>query len=812
MRLPLDLAFAVRSARRRPGFTLVLLAALALGIGLTTAIFSVFYGVLLKPLAFREPDRLALVMEKLPRIPTPINMPPASALELSANPAFSQAAIFRSSSRNLESGDRPERVECLRASAGLLPLLGITPARGRAFTRGEDEGGARVAMISENFARSRFGDANALGKKLDLDGVEYRIAGILPAGFVFPMAGMSQAGGNADVWIPLSLTAAERSPQNSDFSYSLIARLRPGVTAAQAQLAAHAAIERILSAFPPAARGRVKLEAAVLPLKEQVVGNSRRLLWLLLGAVAALLLVSCLNVSNMLLSRALERRRELSVRAALGASAKRIAIQLLNETLLLFLCGGALGALSAVWLERALIRLLPANLPRLEEIHVDARVLAFAVAASLATGLLFGLAPALATLRRDLAAGLHESSRSLTRSRGVGTIRRSLVTAQIALAFVLLTAAGLLIRSFFVVLDHQAALRTDKVLTFGIALPARQYLSAAAATEFYRELARRFDRMPGVLSTTFGTDIPLENKSGRLITAEHMSGAASPVVFNTDIEGAYFQTMGLPIVTGRALNERDRADSELVAVVNRAFGKAFWPGESPINRRFKFGSAGTPAPWVRIVGVAADSAARAPDSPAAPRIYIPFDQERYAAAKREAWFAIRTQGDSLSIAHSVEAAVHSLDPQLPVMKLRSMDQVVSAAVAPRAANTWLIGVFALAALLLSSLGVYGVVAHSVAERTREIGMRMALGACGSDIFASVLREGGRLTVLGLAIGALISFALSRVIQALLFGVTPQDPVTRGVVIVAIALTVFAAVLAPSWRAMRVDPCVALRDE
>jgi predicted permease len=750
-------------------------------------------------------------MEKLPQIPVPINLPPAQALELSVNPAFAATAIFISSSRNLQSSDRPERIDTLRASAGLMPLLGASPICGRAFTQQEEDHDLRLAVISDALEHRRFGNESALGRTLSLDGISYEVIGILPPGLSFPTSGMSQSR-DADLWIPLSLTPEERSPQNPDYSYSLIARLRPGFTANEAQAAARNAIERIQSKLPPSMRGKIQIQALVLPLKEQVLAGARRLLWLLLGTVGALLLISCVNVSNLLLNRAVARRREFALRVALGADSKAIVRQLLNETLLLFFVGGMLGVLCAAFSEQALVRLLPQDLARLQEVQISWPVLGFAVAISIATGLLFGLMPAIGALRGDLAQSLSDGSRSQSAGRSAGRTLRILVIGQVALAFVLLTSAGLFLRSFSVVLERQAPLRTDRILSFGVALPEGRYPAISGGLAFYRELSRRLQAIPGVLSVGLGTDIPLENTSGRLISVERPAMNANPVVYNTDVEGAYFQTLGLRILAGRLLTAQDRNGSEPVAIVNRSFGKAFWSAEHLLNRRFKFGPPSLPGPWVRIVGVVADSAARSPDQPAEPRIYVPVDQDPYAArAMRQAWFVLRSQGDALTLKQSVQDAVRSLDPAMPLIKPRSMEQVVSAATAPRGANTWLITVFSLAALLLSALGIYGVIAQSVSQRTREIAMRMAVGASHSNIVRMVLWQGGRLVFIGLAVGIPASFATSRLIRTLLYGVSPDDAITRLVIVLVIALTVLIALLFPLWRAIQVDPQAALRE-
>ncbi len=813
MQLTQDLLFALRSARQRPAFTVVLVGALALGIGLTTAIFSVFYGVLLKPLPFHNPSRLVLVREKLPKlVPIPINLPASDALEFAQSPAFSDTAIFVSSARNMGSGARPERVDCLRASFRLLQVLGLSPAMGRDFTRQEDDSSVPVAMISEGLAQRLFGGQGPLGKSLLLDGRPYQVIGVLPRGLVFPTHGMLQESTNADVWIPLSLTPEERAVQNDNYDFSLIARLRDSFTLAQAEQVEQSVVNRIASRMRPEIRAQMDLGVAVLPLKNQIVADSRRLLILLMSAVGALLLISCVNISNMLLSRAIARRRELAVRTAIGATARRLVSQMLHENLFFFILGGSLGALCAWWSQAGLIHLLPPDLPRAHDIQMNAIVLAFTLAVSFATGLIFGLAPALGSLRMDLTTALQEGSRSQSGGRVAGRARRLLVAGQIALAFVLLMAAGLFMRSFFAVLDQQSQLRTEHVLTFGLALPEQQYTNISSVQVFERQLSTKLRALPGAMSAGFGTDLPLEGQWERLISPDRVASPAQPVIDYTNVEGDYFRSLGIRLDAGRLLNEHDKKGSEPVAVVNEAFGRTFWPGENPLNHRFKFGPPDSKMGWIRIVGVIANSNARKPDEPVDPHAWCPFEQDPDNGGQRQVWFVLRTQEPALSLASAVRRTVHSLDPRLPVIKLRSMEQVLSVAVAPRSANTWLVTVFAIAALLLTALGVYGVIAHSVAERTRDIGIRMALGALRSDVLKSILWDGVRLAAIGLAIGVPAFFAVSHFLRSLVYGVSTNDAITIAAVIATLALTTFAAILIPSWRAIHIDPYLALRDE
>jgi len=810
-RLLQDFTWAIRMARRKPVFTVVLIGALALGIGLTTAVFSVFYGVLLRPLPFQDPGHLVLVKERLPKvIPFPINMPAAHAIEFAQNETFSDTAVFISGQRNVD-GAPPERITCLRASWRLLPLLGLTPARGRGFTQQDDRDGAAVALVSEAFAIRRFGGGDPLGRTLLMDRRPYQVIGVLPEAVAFPLHGMQQ-GDAAEVWVPLSLTPDERSPRSVDYSYSLLARLRADATVTQATQAAMPAVRRILDGLPSTIRSEAELGAAITPIQEELVGDSRRLLFLLLGAVGALLLISCSNVSNMLLSRSVVRRREIAVRTALGASSGRIVWQLLHENLLLFVVGGTLGALCAIASQQAFLSVLPSNLPRPRDLHIDITVLAFTLAMSVVTGLIFGLAPALGSLQMDLRTALQDSSRGTSAGRLIGTMRKILVVGQIALTVVLLTSAGLLVKSFFLALDKEAQLQTEQVITFGVALPREQYPAPDSAMAFYRELSDRLRSVPTVKSIGLGTDIPLEGRGGRLISPDQTAASSQPLVLDyTGVEGAYFQSLAMPLVAGRWFDAHDRQGGELVAVVNEAFGRGFWPGKSAVDRRFKIGPPSSDSPWIRIVGVVGNVSGREAGM-IAPHAYIPLDQEPLGGLKYQAAFVLRTSGPALNVANVVRNAVQSLDPALPVLRLRSMEQVVSGAVASRSANAQLVALFGLAALLLSALGVYGVVAYSVSERTREIGIRLALGAARSTVWRWAAWEGVRLAIVGLVVGLPAALGVGSLIRTLLYGVSPQDAVTLIVVAAAVGVTSIIGTLIPSWRAMRVDPMIAVRND
>lgn len=810
-RLVQDFTLAVRVARRKPAFTGVLIGALTLGIGLTTAVFSVFYGVLLRPLPFQDPTRLVLVQERLPKvIPFPINMPAAHAMEFARSEAFADTAIFISGQRNVD-GTPPERVTCLRASWRLLPLLGLSPARGRSFSEREDRDGAAVALVSEPFAMTRFSGRDPVGSTLLMDQRPYLVIGVLPETIAFPMHGMQQ-GDAADVWVPLSLSPDERSARSVDYSYSLLARLGSGVTVSQATQAAMPAVGRILEGLPPSIRSQAELGAAITPIQEELVSDSRRLLFLLLGAVGALLLISCSNVSNLLLSRSVARRREIAVRTALGASSGRIVWQMLHENLLLFIVSGTLGALCAIWSQRAFLSVLPSNLPRPRDLHIDSTVLVFTLTVSVVTGVIFGLAPALGSLQTDMRSALQEGAHGMSAGRLIGTIRKLLVVSQIALTVVLLMSAGLLVKSFFLALDREAQLQTPEVITFGIALPREQYPAPESTIAFYRELSDRLRQVPNVTSIGLGTDIPLEGRGGRLISPDQTAANSQPIVLDyTGVEGAYFQTLAVPLLAGRLFDAHDRQGGELVAIVNEAFGRTFWPGRSAVDHRFKIGPPSSDSPWIRVVGVVGNVSGREAGV-IAPHAYVPLDQEPLGGFKYQAAFVLRTSGPALNIANVVRNAVQSLDPALPILRLRTMEQVVSGAVAPRSANARLVALFGIAALVLSALGIYGVVAYSVSERTREIGIRLALGAARSTVWRWAAWEGVRLALIGLALGLPAALAVGSVIRTLLYGVSPQDASTLLIVALAVGLTSLAGTLIPSWRAMRVDPMIAVRND
>jgi putative ABC transport system permease protein len=485
---------------------------------------------------------------------------------------------------------------------------------------------------------------------------------------------------------------------------------------------------------------------------------------------------------------------------------------MLHENLPLFLAGGLLGAVCAVGSQSLLIRVLPPDLPRTGDIQMDGSVLAFTIALSVAAGLVFGLLPATGSLKADLITPLREGSRGQSQGSRTSRLRRSLVVTQLALAFVLLTSAGLLLRSFLSVLDEQRGARTEHAVTFAVPAPDNRYPDGEAMGRLYADIAARLTRLPNVRSVGYASDIPFEGHWQRLITPNHSSTAAQPVVSCTEIAGDYFQALGLRLINGRPFDTHDRKGTQPVIIVNEAFVRTFWPGNEAVGRSLEFGGDDSRKPSSQVIGVVADTREYSPDERPRPHIYISADQNGYGVLGGQAWFAVSTTGEGNALFNLIRAEVRNVDPSLPVVKLRTMGEVFSTAVAPRRANTWLVSVFALTAVLLTSLGVYGVVAQSVAQRTREIGIRMALGAEHRQVLRSVLWEGGKMVLIGLVAGAAASLAVSRLIQSLLYAVSSNDAAASAASAFALALATLCAVALPAWRATRVDPQVALRDE
>lgn len=813
-RLFQDACFGIRMVRKSPVFTLVVVATLGLGIGANTAIFSIVNAVLLRPLPYRDPGQLFLIREVIPAVsPNPLSVPAPDILEFQEHThSFSRVAGFDPLLVNFSGGGEPERVRAVRVSSNLFDMLGVPPLRGRAFRPQEDQGENNVVVLSYPLWERRFGgDTSIIGRKVFLDSQPFLVVGVMPRDFSFPLKGFSS--GPADLWVPLALTPQEKAAHGDNFNYGVLARIKPGVSLVEARSDVDLVSQGIFQSYPASVRDSFTLHAVLLPLRERVVFRVRKLLLLLLGAVGFVLLIACANVANMLLSRAMDRKVEISVRAALGAGRGRLLQMLLTECLLLSLLGGMLGLLLGYWSTRFMASLLPSNIPRLEAIGVDVNVLVFTAAIAVLTGIIFGLAPALSISRKDLMSSIRQGGRENGKGGYQKIVSATLVISQVALALVLLCGATLLLRSFFNARGVDAGFNRDHLLTFSVNLPEDNYSKALDVTGFYRRLRVQMERLPGVRLVGYASSLPLEAGWTRIMTAqdhpELSKGTLTPIAHSV-VGGTYFRALGIPLRQGRLLNDVDRLQQRKVVIVSQNTARHYWPGENPVGRKLKWGPPRSQSPWLTVVGVVGDVKQGALDQSTGYHTYVPVSQE--IEPVRLMYFVAKTQLPPMAVFSSIKEIVAGLDPQVPVAQVRTMDQVVSQSLAPRRFNTVLITAFALVALLLAGIGLYGVISYSVSRRRHEIGIRIALGAEPGRVRGLIVRQAAKLTAIGVFLGLGASLLVSRALSKLLFEIAPYDPSTMlaaGMVLAAISIL---ASYIPARRACRVNPVRALRCE
>jgi putative ABC transport system permease protein len=813
---------------KSPGFTIVAVLTVALGIGANTAIFSIVNAVLLRPLAYKDSPSLVNIWGKFEKDGIPQNWisEPEYWDLLDHNESFSQMAAYSlGGSANLTSADsQPVQVSTANATASLLPMLGIAPALGRTFSADEDQPGhAHFALLSYGRWQSQFGgDPNILSKSIQLDGNKYAIVGVLPKQF--------SLGGKQDLWTPLGLDRARPQDRGSHYLH-VITHLKPGVDSAQASAALTRFASDLLRAYPNSyGRGDEKnFTMYMVPVKEQLVSKVRPALLVLLGAVAFVLLIACANVANLLLAHASAREKELAIRAALGAGRIRLVRQLLTESLILAFAGGLLGLGLAYWGVDALRALVPANTPRMNEVQLDPLVLAFTFGVSLLTGLIFGLAPAWHIARTDLRETLNEAGRGTSASGGSRRLRSVLVVSELALAVLLLVGAGLLIRSFSRLLDVSPGFETQHLLTLELSLPEKTYPDGAPVQNFFAQLMVRVNAVPGIQAAGAVSQMPLSDSynSGTVFfedtsipdipRLQNLGNLPYLEIDQREAAPGYFQAMQIPLVRGRLLNDGDDASGQLVAVVDANFAHRFWPHGYAIGQHVAIDTIPNVKPqtprWRTIVGVVGHVKHYALDTEGREQIYFPHRQPFYGVfASRDMTLAVRTSLEPTSMTSAIREQVSALDKDLPLYNIATMDHLVSASVAQPRLNLSLLVAFATLALVLAAVGVYGVMAYAVTQRTQEFGIRMALGASPADVLKQVFLEGGRLAALGLAIGLVAALALTRLMASLLFGVKPSDPVTLGMAAALLAFVALAACYIPARRATRVDPLVALRYE
>jgi predicted permease len=804
-----DIKYAVRGLLKRPGFTVIALITLALGIGANTAIFSVVNAVLLRPLPFQNPEQLVIVWEDATFVGFPRNTPaPANYVDWkNQNQSFVDMAATAEKSFNLTGDGEPERVQAYSVNANFFPLLGVQPLLGRGFLPEEDRpGGNKVAVLSYSLWQSRYGgDRNIVNRDIQLNGEKHTIVGVMPSSFQF-------VDKEVRLWVPLALDQEELANRGGHY-LQVVARLKPGVSLSQSQADMNAVMRRIATDHP-GETFEGKLGAIVMPLRDQLVGDARSSLIVLLVAVAFVLLIACANVAGLLLARAVGRRKEIALRMALGAGRARVVRQLLTESLLLATVAGVLGSLLAYWSFTFLQGLVPAEMALSASLKLDTRILIFTLAISIVTGIIFGLVPALQAANFDLNEALKQTS---ARATSTGHLRNTLIVCEVALSLVLLVGAGLLIQTLFQLFRQYSVLEPEKVLTMRTILPREKYKEPQQRDNFYQQVLQRVDHLPGVVAAGYSTSVPLAWKGGT--SGFYPEGIKAPIpgmaydANHREVTTNYLKAMNIPLRQGRYFENSDNAQSVPVAIINETMARQYWPGENALGRRFKLGDPDdAESPWRQIVGIVADVRQMGLDEPVKAEMYLPYQQD-----KNNPWYvprdlAIRTNAETSNLVGSVRQIIREVDPDQPVSNIATMAELLGDEAAQRRMGMIMLVGFAALALLLASLGIYGVLAYFVTQHTNEIGVRQALGATPRNILFLVLKKGMSLTLMGVGSGLIGALVLTRLMRSMLFGVNASDPltfVTVPVVLVAVALL---ACYLPARKATKVDPLIALRYE
>jgi putative ABC transport system permease protein len=811
-----DLQYGLRMMRKSPAFTLIVVLTLALGIGANTAIFSVVNGVLLRPLAFHEPDRLFMLWTDSPSWQLGFHELPATPADLTewraTATSFEQIATFQSNPADLSDGGEPERIGCSLVSANLLPMLGVQPLIGRQFFVDEEQlGRSDVVMISYALWHRRFGgNPQILGKKITINGASGLVIGVLPEGFHFPRATDMPQGYHlpekTDLWGPLVKESGYWQRRDVRPPVPIVGRLKAGVTQAQAQAEMDNIAARQAKDYPQTHDGwRVWLT----PLFNQVVGQTRTPLLILLGAVICLLLIACANIASLLLARAASRRREIAVRTAIGAGRRRIIRQLLTESLLLAALGGGCGLLLGSWGLDFLLRFVPPTMPRLQDISLDNRVLLFTALISVLTGVLFGLIPALQASKVNLAESLKDAGRANSAERGLRS-QSWLVTAEVALVAVLLVGAALMLQSFQRLLTVDLGFKPEAVTTFEISLTYARYPEGSQRTQFFEQVRERISSLPGVRVVGAISNLPLGGNENMVYIAPEGAEPAprgkEPMAEGRVITPGYIGAMSMSLMGGREFNATDSADNPPVAIVNETLARQFFPAGDAVGKRIQNLSY---QHWKTIVGVVRDVRSHALEMQALPQLYVPYAQDSYY----QMTMAIRADA---AVAPTLRSAIHrelkQLDALLPVANYRTMTELAAQAAARPRFITLLLNLFAAVALLLTVIGLYGVVSYRVHQRTRELGIRIALGAQRQNVLALVIHQGMQPVLLGVGIGMISAFVLMRLLTSELYETKPTDPATFGLVASGLLLTSLVASYFPARWAAKVDPMIALRHE
>ena len=805
-----DIRYGVRGLLKRPGFTAIVVVTLALGIGASTAIFSVVNSVLLRRLPYKTADRIVAIQELNPQ-GTRVQVTAANFLDWRAqNTVFEHLAAIRIATTNLALSDRAERLDMAQTSANFFDVFGVGPQYGRLFLPQDEQAGhTPVVVLSHALWTRRFGsDQGIIGKPITLDGSNYTVIGIAPPGFQYP--------DKTELWLPPLRLVPEAYPQvdpaqNRGLGYlAAVALLKPGVTVAQAASEMETITTRLRQQYPETNNRRFN---RVVSLHDHLIGNNRAMLLLLFGAVMFVLLIACANVANLLLANASARHKEIAIRAALGASRKRIAQQLLTESATLALAGGALGLLLSFWGVALITRLLPTDFPRLNEIHTDWRVLVFTTVASLLTGFLFGLAPALSLSRGDVQEAMKESGRGTAGGVRSSRLRHALIVAEVALSVVLLAGAGLLFRSFLQLQSVNAGFTPQQVLTARLTPSGNDFRTDADFVTFYDNVLQRLREVPGVQYAGIINTLPLSKGpttgfrvEGRPVLPRDQW---SPTNFRA-VSSDYFSAMGIPVMHGRALTDRDDNGAPGVLVVNQALADRDFPGESAVGKRVTFGNTDNNRQpvWFEIVGITANVRSLELREEPPPEIYFSAKQNPFVNMS----LVIRSTVEPTTLAASVRQVVTDVNKSVPVADIKTMEHIVTESVTQPRFNVFLLGLFSFIALVLSAAGIYGVTAYTVTQRTHELGIRLALGAQVGDVLRMILGQGMAVIGVGLVLGLVSAFALMRLLRSLLFGVGENDPLTFAAITLVLLLVALLACYIPARRATKVDPLVALRYE
>ena len=799
-----DLRFGLRLLRRAPVFSTVAIATLALGIGANTAIFSTVYDALLRPLPFHDADRVVMVWEDASYVSFPRNTPaPANYFDWKQlNHVFADMAATRGQVANLTTDGPPEQVLGRGVTANFFPVVGVQPAIGRTFTDDEDRQGAPVVLISHGLWQRRYGGArDVIGRQIPMSGVTRSIVGVMPRGFAFRNRDL-------DFWIPAHFTPEEIAQRNSHY-LNVVARLSPGVTLA----AAHADMDRVarqLGTDHPDSNRR--LGAVVVPVREDLLGDVHLELLVLMAAAGCVLLIACANLASLLLARAINRRGELAIRASLGASRARLVRQMTIEATVLAIAGGGLGLALAPAAMKVIGHLIPTSMPAPDQSVLSLPLLLFTLVLSLMTGVLFSIVPSLDAARASLAAGLRQAGRSaLGRHRRFGN---AMVVVQVAVAIALLVSTGLLLKTLTNLRGIDLGFRADHVLTLRTTLPRDKYSDKSRRLAFYDRVLAEVRGLPGVENAAYASTLPFQSigntNSYRFEAGVSTQGDPTDALFRVATNG-YLQTLGVQLASGRLIDARDGTDAAQVVVVNETLARRHWPHDDPLGHRLTFSRPGAEGPWFTIVGVVKDVRERGYEREMKPGVYLAFPQTPDTWALPES-LVVRVSGDPLALTPAVRRIVSNIDPEQPIAAVRALDEIVDLDVADRTEQLTLLGAFAGLALMLASIGLYGLLSYNVTERRHEIGLRMALGAQVRTVVAAVVRRGVTLTLVGIGVGLVFATGASRMIRTLLYGVGTADPRTFAGSAALFTLIALVASVVPALRAARVDPIRVLREE